>query len=302
MRTGKLTLEIFSPTIDNPIITPAVAKISQTAVEFANASFYDLNGDAFRVVAANIDVQDSYINYGIVETNGGSYSNVNDDTGFNGYALSFSALGGKSGMTIRAVDIVVNDLDIKASNISWDDNTVFVNVDGLSYHPDDDLNLNVGLDIAGSAKADRLTGLSGRDWLHGEGGKDILSGGAGADILTGGLGADKLTGGLGADRFDYNDVAESTAGLSGRDRILDFSQSQRDRIDLSTIDADIDRTGNQRFHFIGDDAFSKDAGEVRAVASGASTLVQGDVDGDGKADFAITLAGAFHLKAGDFIL
>lgn len=293
MLTGKLTLQIFSPTLDNPITTPAVAKISQTAVEFANASFYDLNGDAFRVVAGNFDVQDSYVNYSIVETGGGSFSNVNDDTGFNGYALTFSALGGKSGTTIRVVDIGENDLGVPAKNVSFDDNTVFVNVDGLNYHPGDLLSLNVGLDIDGSAKADRLTGLSGRDWLHGEGGKDILSGGAGADILTGGLGAD---------RFDYNDITESTAGLSGRDRILDFSQLEHDRIDISGIDADIDRTGNQRFHFIDDDAFSGSAAEVRAVASGASTLVQGDVDGDGKADFSITLSGAFHLKAGDFIL
>lgn len=302
MLGGTLKLEIFSPTLENPLIRPSVARISQTSVEFANAAFFDLDGDSYWVVPGNFDVQDSRITYRIVATGGGSFSNVNDDTGFNGYALSFSALSARSGMTLRAVDVVQNDLDIPADNIDFDSNTVFVNVDGLAYHPGDTVTLNLGFTIAGTSKADQLAGLSGRDWLKGWGGNDALSGGRGADILTGGGGADVLTGGAGADRFDYDRIQESTVRSSGRDRITDFSHAQHDRIDLSGIDADTHTRGNQKFEFLGDDAFSRSEGELRVVQGRSITVVQGDVDGDGKADFAITLAGSLHLKAGDFLL
>ena len=73
-------------------------------------------------------------------------------------------------------------------------------------------------------------------------------------------------------------------------------------IDLRHIDADTSRHGNNRFSFIGDDHFSHDAGELRAVRSGHHVNVSGDVDGDGHADFAIELRGHVHLSADDFIL
>ena len=302
MLGGTLKLEIFSPTLENPITRPSVARISQTQTEFANAAFFDLAGDPYRVVPVDLDVRGSILSYSIVDRGGGSFSNVNDDTGFNGYALTFSALSSRTGMILRAVDVQRNDLDVPADNIDFDANTVFINVDGLRYSSGESLVLNMGFTIAGTGRADALAGLSGRDWLKGGAGRDTLSGGAGADILTGGAGADVLTGGAGADRFDYNSLSESTVGSPGRDRITDFSQAQRDRIDLPGIDADASTRGNQRFDFIDTDAFSRTEGELRVVRSRTTTVVQGDVDGDGRADFAITLAGSIHLKATDFLL
>lgn len=87
-----------------------------------------------------------------------------------------------------------------------------------------------------------------------------------------------------------------------RDVITDFSQAQNDRIVLSAIDADSGTGGDQAFTFIGAGAFSNTAGEWRAVAEGPNTRVEGDVDGDGTADFQLALLGNFVLGGGDFVL
>ena len=55
--------------------------------------------------------------------------------------------------------------------------------------------------------------------------------------------------------------------------------------------------GNQAFKFIGAHGFDHHAGEMRY----AHHVLQGDVNGDGKADFEIHV-NASTLHAGDFIL
>ena len=57
---------------------------------------------------------------------------------------------------------------------------------------------------------------------------------------------------------------------------------------------------DQAFSFIGAAFFSHTAGELRNFANGGSWLVQGDVNGDGVADFTLTLNS--QPAAGDFIL
>jgi Ca2+-binding RTX toxin-like protein len=138
---------------------------------------------------------------------------------------------------------------------------------------------------------DTISGLAGDDWLFGE---------AGNDTLTGGLGADRLTGGLGKDEFVYNAVAESTLGA--RDVITDFSRSQSDKINLSAIDANSNAANNQAFTFIGAAAFSNVAGQLRFETSNGVTLISGDVNGDGVADFQIEVTGPLTPVASDFVL
>jgi Ca2+-binding RTX toxin-like protein len=67
-------------------------------------------------------------------------------------------------------------------------------------------------------------------------------------VLTGGLGRDVLKGGNGSDRFDFNLVVESPRGLL-RDNVIGFSGAggQGDKIDLSTVDANLTDAGNQAF-------------------------------------------------------
>ena len=109
-----------------------------------------------------------------------------------------------------------------------------------------------------------------------------------------------LIGGDGNDRFVFDALSDSVTG-GGRDKIKDFV-SGADVIDLSGIDANTALANDQAFSFIGDAGFSHTAGELQAKAFGANTLVSGDLDGNGRADFHILLSGAVTLQATDFLL
>jgi len=128
---------------------------------------------------------------------------------------------------------------------------------------------------------------------------DTITGGAQADIIQGNGGADVLTGNGGADIFRY--VAATDSRTTTPDQILDFTTG--DRIDLSPMDSKTG-AGNDAFTWIGGNAFSGTAGELRGTASGNSWTIQGDIDGNGTADFQIlvTVADNHPLGAGDFFL
>ncbi|WP_424139427.1 hypothetical protein [Roseomonas chloroacetimidivorans] len=72
-------------------------------------------------------------------------------------------------------------------------------------------------------------------------------------------------------------------------------------MDLSLTDALPTTSGDDAFSFIGDHAFTKQAGELHVIQSGANTLVEADLTGDGKADFQIELSGHHAMTASDFI-
>ena len=154
----------------------------------------------------------------------------------------------------------------------------------------------------------RIFGNGGADHLRGGAGNDLLNGGDGADRLEGGLGRDKLIGGVGADTFVYKSTADSGVSPSTRDVIADFSHAEGDKITLKAIDANTNADGNQAFHFIKGAAFHGVAGELHALKQNLpgtthdATIVEGDVNGDGVADFQIELKGLTNLVNGDFIL
>jgi serralysin len=164
----------------------------------------------------------------------------------------------------------------------------------------------VGNVLLGNRGANSLTGLDGNDKLLGGAGADRLQGGDGVDVLTGGAGRDQLTGGAQRDIFDFNTLTESGATSASRDLIRDFSRGLDD-IDLSTLDA-ITGGGNNAFTFIGKSAFSQVAGQLRYVLfnqAGSAldhTIVEGDVNGDARADFQIDLSGLIGFTTTDFIL
>jgi Ca2+-binding RTX toxin-like protein len=142
-----------------------------------------------------------------------------------------------------------------------------------------------------------LSGLGGNDRLSGGEGDDVLNGGAGKDVVLGGRGQDLLTGGRGDDRFVFEAAPESGPGGKERDTIADF-ESGSDRIDLDVIDARIDKPGDNAFVYIGSAAFTGRSGQL----SYQDGRLQGDIDGDGVADFAVDIDGGPPMSADDLVL
>jgi Ca2+-binding RTX toxin-like protein len=190
--------------------------------------------------------------------------------------------------------------------------------------------------LSGSASADIVFGKSGddtvlagagNDHLIGDAGHDTLSGGAGSDKLNGGIGgddlrgaegADVLAGGRGADRLyagldDERDrvVYLSKADLLEMDRVFQFdsrdqpSETVWDKIDLRSIDADAQRSGNQSFRFVDEFASatgSEPDGQLRVVDQGTDVRVEIDFNGDSVADAFILVRGVASLSEADFFL
>jgi Ca2+-binding RTX toxin-like protein len=179
---------------------------------------------------------------------------------------------------------------------SYDLTMVDANVDSIQMTVDaSPLRTGETLKFDGSAEDDgSFRVFGGRD-------DDSIVGSQNGDILAGNGGADTVTGGGGADVFRYLSASDSTAGAM--DKILDFA-SGTDKIDLGRIDADTLTAGDQAFSWIGSNAFSGSAGQLRAYQDGANWVVQGDTDGNGSADFVVMLSldGPTQLGASDFVL
>jgi Ca2+-binding RTX toxin-like protein len=160
--------------------------------------------------------------------------------------------------------------------------------------------------IYGSKTANVLEGGDGKDFLAGYAGNDTLLGGADDDMLFGGAGKDTLTGGPGDDVFLYQSTADTKVSVAGRDTITGFENG--DVIDLSAIDANTKNGAatHDEFIFIGYNPFTAGTpGQLRSALTETGHVVEGDVNGDGKADFAIEILDPTHshtLIEADFLL
>ena len=115
---------------------------------------------------------------------------------------------------------------------------------------------------------DRLSGIEN---IFGTAGGDLIGGNGVANMLVGSSGGDVLIGRGGADRFVYHNTDDSAPKFS--DRILDFSRSQGDRIDLAIIDANEQASGNQAFQLIGQSQFTA-AGQLRCYQQNSDTVIE----------------------------
>jgi|GEM_PF-6632507 len=171
--------------------------------------------------------------------------------------------------------------------------------DTLSGGIGDDTLIGYNNDLLyGGAGADKLTGSA---FAYGEDGNDtiiasvdenfsipaggILAGGAGDDVISGALDGFTVDVGTGKDTV--------IAGVASFD-ILNFGAG--DLLDLSAIDADPNVAGNQAFTWIGGQTFSQKAGELRFDT--ASHALSGDLDGDGYAEFTLTLTDTAAVNPG----
>jgi Ca2+-binding RTX toxin-like protein len=154
--------------------------------------------------------------------------------------------------------------------------------------------------VRGFGGNDTLGGGDGNDNLSGGDGEDAIDGGTGTDVIAGDLGADRLTGGINADRFSFDD-GDSQRKKAFRDVITDFSRAEGDKIDLEGIDAKKGGVDNA-FRFIGKKDFHGKKGELNFVykAKKGDVFLQGDTDGNGKADFVVVVEDNKSLKLEDF--
>lgn len=180
---------------------------------------------------------------------------------------------------------------------------------------EDDLRGQGGDDLLdGGADDDDLDGARGDDIVYGRGGEDDLLGGRGFDILRGhggddlligGFDGDVLIGGRGDDIFrfltvdgsspDAPDVLES--GNRG-DAFDGAGDDSGDLIDLLDIDADETRRGDQDFDFGG--TSDEGRGVLWLENDGRDTIVFGDVDDDGAAEFELVIADGRSVRASDY--
>lgn len=130
--------------------------------------------------------------------------------------------------------------------------------------------------IIGSSDDDVLLGFEGDDIIFGRDGNDVIRGGEGDDLLFGGLGSDTLNGDEHEDSFIFVNLehldGDSIVGLTAEDKI-----------DLSSIGG---------LSFIGSNAFTGVAGQVRYTWAGGNTTLQIDSDGNGVSDASLLLTGA----------
>jgi Ca2+-binding RTX toxin-like protein len=154
------------------------------------------------------------------------------------------------------------------------------------------VSLTLGTGSGGDAQGDKMSSIEN---VTGSAFNDHLTGNTVANQIFGGAGADFLTGGAGADTFVFKAIQDSAAGHE--DQIIDFTSAQGDHIDLAGIDANTQVAGDQAFSYIGSTAFSDVAGQLRY----ADHFLEGDINGDGTADFRIHVNVA-SLTHSDFVL
>ena len=138
-----------------------------------------------------------------------------------------------------------------------------------------------------------FSGTKGKDSLTGNLLANTIRGRKGNDRLQGGLGADVLIGGKGKDRFLYASADESSP--SQRDTVK-FGKA--DRFVFSAFDGDATAVGQQQLSFIGKQAFSGTAGELRATRS----ELEADLNGDSLADFSVNLRSNTLISSNNLIL
>jgi Ca2+-binding RTX toxin-like protein len=163
--------------------------------------------------------------------------------------------------------------------------------------------------IFGSSVRNIISGGGGSDQIWGFAGNDLIAGNSGSDFLVGGAGKDELRGGTDGDSFVFTAITDSGLTPLTRDVILDFEDTI-DLINLAFIDADTraSAVGNSQFTNVitGDGGFTVgQAATLRVYQTATGFRIEGETNGDGKADFSIAVNDLDHStvwSADDFIL
>jgi Ca2+-binding RTX toxin-like protein len=244
-------------------------------------------------------------------TGAGGYNLAFVDFGYLSVASSYSKSSNKyvvkypykTSDTFTGSDFTYSGNSLKSGTVKtytgYDEGRKSVTISGLTLKASD---------VTKVAKTKSITddysllkkALSGADSFFGGSRSDAIDGFGGNDTIYGGRGADILKGGSGRDTFLYKSIKHSGTTIDTADIILDFTKN--DRIDLSKIDANPRTSKNDVFSFIGSKDFTNKAGQLRYKAFSSETIVEGDVNSDGKADFSILFDDRIIMKKDYFIL
>jgi serralysin len=159
-----------------------------------------------------------------------------------------------------------------------------------------------GDDIYGTLGADDLYGTDASERMFGLFGNDDILAGDGDDVIRGGYGSDFIWGEGGADTFAFDLAVESPWKSRKFDVLMDFNSAEGDKIDLSGIDANLLRFGNQTFRFEGSGDGYAGRGQIDYNFLNGNTQVFGYNDRDKNPDFYFQIEGMVDLKASDFVL
>jgi serralysin len=108
-----------------------------------------------------------------------------------------------------------------------------------------------------------------------------------------------MNAGAGADTFVFQSVAD-TGTVSHPDIITGFTSGQ-DVIDLSAI-AHTALGAGHSLTFLGSGAFTHVAGQVDYILTSSGLTIQGDLNGDGVADFSLLLSHTTAIAGHDLVL
>ncbi|MCW3796686.1 hypothetical protein OMW55_02535 [Sphingomonas sp. BN140010] len=138
--------------------------------------------------------------------------------------------------------------------------------------------------------------------IEGNGLSNTLHGGAGNDVIIGGNGFDKLYGDGGNDTFVFG-AGTPTSGAKGGlavDVVFDFEQIGNDSLDFGTAKVlSWETFGNINS---AEKALGIDLdGSTKLDTKTFTTVVYGDSNGDGVADFAVALLGTKTVTKADFV-
>jgi len=211
---------------------------------------------------------------------------------FNATTRTFSGTPGDADVGSLSIVITASDGKEKASD------TFEIVIGGGDTDPDP----GTGEDIDGTFGNDDITGTDASERIFGLLGNDDIMAGAGNDTIWGGSGSDFMWGEAGADTFAFDYARESPYRARKFDVLMDFDSAEGDMIDLSNMDANLLKFGNQTFRFEGSGDGWAGRGQIDYNFANGDTRVFGYVDRDKSPDFYLEIEGIVDLTASNFIL
>jgi uncharacterized protein YkwD len=285
-------------TFNSSMITQNFAR-SGTNAFITGVAYNDLDKDGFY----DVGEQRSGIVVDWLGNSGGAVTTA----AAGGYAVKIPlGLTGSTNVAVTVGSTVINaSLSMTGTNVKLDvlDSRVLGSSTSLTLGSGGSDAFLLGMSnssLTGNGANNVLKGNVGSNALTGMGGNDTLRGNGGGDRLDGGAGLDTLTGGAGSDQFIFRSTGDSGTTSTNCDIITDFAKGADDIV-VSSIDANVNLTGDQAFALDTNGSFS--TGEIRQTVTSSGLFIQFNTDSDSTPEMALILRGVTSaLAASDFIL